>query len=183
MSGHHHAMPTRVAFLRAVNVGRRKVSMAKLVEVCESLGYHDVWTHANSGNVVFDTAKARPSIERSMTGALEDAFGFEVTTFVRSAAELRKALDAHPFPVGTGDTYFITFLRTPPSAATKRALEAASNDFDTLVVKGRDVHWRMRGKSTDTTVPRATWGVVGEHGSTSRNVTLLERLSAKIAAG
>jgi len=149
--------------------------MAKLVEVCESLGYHDVWTHANSGNVVFDTAEARPSIERSMTGALEDAFGFEVTTFVRSAAELRKALDAHPFPVGTGDTYFITFLRTPPSAA--------SNDFDTLVVKGRDVHWRMRGKSTDTTVPRATWGVVGEHGSTSRNVTLLERLSAKIAAG
>ena len=28
--------------------------MAKLVEVCESLGYEDVWTHANSGNVVFD---------------------------------------------------------------------------------------------------------------------------------
>ena len=45
---------------------------------------------------------------------------------------------------------------------------------------GRDVHWRMRGKSTDTTVPPATWRLVGKHGSTSRNVNLLERLSAKI---
>ena len=154
--------------------------MAKVVEVCEALGYQGVWTHANSGNVVFDTAGSRPSIERAMAGALEDAFGFEVTTFVRSAAELRSALDARPFRVAAGDTYFITFLRTAPSAATKRALEAASNDFDTLVVDGRDVHWRMRGKSTDTTVPRATWRLVGEHGSTSRNVNLLGRLAAKI---
>ena len=94
--------------------------MAKLVEVCTSLGYEDVWTHANSGNVVFDAAGSRPAIERAMTGALEAAFGFEVTTFLRSAAELRKALDVHPFRVAAGDTYFITFLRTPPSAATKR---------------------------------------------------------------
>lgn len=155
--------------------------MAKVIEVCESLGYDDVWTHANSGNVVFDTAGSRQSIEREVAGALEGAFGFEVTTFVRSAAELRKALEVQPFRVAAGDTYFITFLRTPPSAATKRALEAASNDFDTLVVKGRDVHWHMRGKSTDTTVPNATWRLVGEHGSTSRNVNLLGRLSAKIA--
>jgi hypothetical protein len=49
-------------------------------------------------------------------------------------------------------------------------------------VKGRDVHWRMRGKSTDTTIPAATWRLVGEHGSTSRNVNLLERLAAKIDA-
>ena len=154
--------------------------MAKLVELCESLGYEDVWTHANSGNVIFDAAGSRPAIERAMAGALEEAFGFEVTTFVRSEAELRKALEAHPFHVAAGDTYFITFLRTPPSAATKRALEAASNHFDTLVVMGRDVHWRMRGKSTDTTVPAATWRLVGEHGSTSRNVNLLERLAAKI---
>ena len=153
VSGHHHAVSTRVAFLRAVNLGRRKVPMAKVVEVCKSLGDQDVWTHANSGNVVFDAAGLCPATERAMTGALEGAFGFEVTTFVRSAAELRKALDARPFRVAAGDTYFVTFLRTPPSAATKRGLEAASNDFDTLVVTGRDVHWRMRGKSTDTTVP------------------------------
>ena len=73
--------------------------MAKLVEVCESLGYEDVWTHANSGNVVFDATGSRLAIERAMTGALEAAFGFEVTTFLRSAADSQGARRA-PIPSG-----------------------------------------------------------------------------------
>ncbi|MET0714694.1 MAG: hypothetical protein ABWY57_07250, partial [Mycetocola sp.] len=88
----------------------------------------------------------------------------------------------HPFEVKPGDTYFITFLEGAPSAASKKALVAASNDFDTLVVHGRDVHRRMRGKSTDTTVSRTVWSGLGEHGSTSRNVNLLEKLVAKLEA-
>jgi uncharacterized protein (DUF1697 family) len=115
---------TRVAFLRAVNLGSRKVPMSRLVEVCEELGYSDVWTHANSGNVVFDALGSRSAIER--------------------------------------------------------ALEAASNDFDTLEVHGRDVHWRMRGKSTDTKLRSTTWKQVGERRSTSRNINLLQRLIVKL---
>jgi uncharacterized protein (DUF1697 family) len=173
-------MSTRVAFLRAVNLGTRKVPMKRLVQVCEGLGYRNVWTHANSGNAVFDTTGTRDAIERALGGALEEAFGFEVTTFVRTPAELRTALDQHPFDLAAGDTYFLTFLRTPPSAAVARQLEAASNDFDTLVVIGRDVHWRMKGKSTDTKIKASTWKLLGEHASTSRNVHLLEQLVAKL---
>ena len=62
---------------------------------------------------------------------------------------------AEPFRLAPGDTHFVTFLKTVGlDAATKRALEDLSNDFDTLVVQGADVHWRMRGKSTDTLVPK-----------------------------
>jgi uncharacterized protein (DUF1697 family) len=177
---HDDGVSTRVAFLRAVNLGRRKVPMKQLAEICEGLGYDDVWTHANSGNAVFDATGKRDAIERAVGTALEDALGFEVTTFVRTAAELRRALDVHPFDVGPGDTYFLTFLKAPPSAAVRKELEAASNDFDTLVVKGRDVHWLMHGKSTDTQVKAATWRRLGEHASTSRNTHLLEQLVAKI---
>jgi len=173
---------TRVAFLRAVNLGKRRVPMARLVEVCEGLGYDDVWTHANSGNAVFDATGSRPTIERAMEGALESAMGFEVTTFVRTAAELKKAVNRDPFKLVSGDTYFITFLKAAPSAAIRKALEAASNDFDTLVVDGRKVHWRMHGKSTDTTLKSKTWSLIGEHRSTSRNANLLGRLVAKLDA-
>ncbi len=173
-------MTTRIGFLRAVNLGRRRVAMAGLVELCEGLGYDDVWTHANSGNVVFDTGGRRADIEAAMERALASAFGFEVTTFVRTARELATALALDPFPIAAGDTYFVTFLKEAPSAAVRTALEAASNDFDTLVVAGRDVHWRMRGKSTDTTLKKATWDLVGEHASTSRNVNLLRALSEKL---
>jgi uncharacterized protein (DUF1697 family) len=171
---------TRIAFLRAVNLGKRTVSMARLVKVFEELGYEGAWTHINSGNVVFEATGSRAAVERSIGDALEAAFGFEVTTFVRTAAELRQALRLDPFTVGEGDTYFVTFLKTAPSAATAKALESASNDFDTLVVHGRDVHWRMRGKSTDTTVKAKTWNLVGKNASTSRNITMLRKLAAKL---
>jgi uncharacterized protein (DUF1697 family) len=175
-------MTTRIGFLRAVNVGRRTVRMPELVAICGGLGYGEPWTFVNSGNVVFEAAGARSAIERAMEQALEDALGFECTTFVRSAAEVRAALAVQPFTMSGGDTYFITFLKQPLDAPLARELEQASNDFDTLEVHGRDVHWHMRGKSTDTKLKASVWRRLGEHASTSRNVTMLTKLMAKVDA-
>ena len=174
-------MTTHVAFLRAVNVGKRTVRMPRVVELAENLGHTGVWTYVNSGNIVFRAAGARAELERGFEAALQDDVGFEVTTFVRTAAELRRALAFQPFAIGPGDTYFVTFLKDRPSTATAKALEALSNDFDTLIVQGRDVHWHMRGKSTETKLPTKAWDdIIGRHRSTSRNTNMLRRLMAKI---
>jgi uncharacterized protein (DUF1697 family) len=172
---------TRIAFLRAVNVGRRTVSMARLVEIVEALGYHDAWTYINSGNIVFDASGSRLAVERSLEGALEAAFGFEVTTFVRTPAELRRAIISKPFPVAGGDTYFLTLLKSPASEPQREALEGLTNDFDMLAVDGSDVHWRMHGKSTDTRLPTRSWeAIVGRNRSTSRNMKMLRKLVEKL---
>jgi uncharacterized protein (DUF1697 family) len=171
---------TRVAFLRAVNLGTRTVKMSRLVDVFEREGYDNVWTHINSGNVVFDAAGARGTLERTIQHALEREFGFELTTFVRSAAELQRIVAAKPFKIADRDTYFVTFLKTAPNPATARALTSLSNDFDTLVVRGRDVHWRMHGKSTDSKLRKKDWEIVGKNLSTSRNMNMLRTLAGKI---
>jgi hypothetical protein len=50
-------------------------------------------------------------------------------------------------------------------------------------VRGRDVHWLMHGRSTDTHITSRRWeSVIGRHTSTSRNTTILEKLLAKIDA-
>ncbi len=176
-------MATQVGFLRAVNLGKRRVPMARLVEVCTDLGYGDVWTFVNSGNVVFEAGGSRTTVEKALEKALEAEFGFECTTFVRTEPELRAVLDESPFPVASGDTHFVTFLKQVPSAGTAKGLEALSNEFDTLVVRGRDVHWRMRGKSTDSRLVGRDWArILGPLSSTSRNVTMLAKLAAKIDA-
>lgn len=176
-------MTTRVVFLRAVNLGRRRVANARLVEILEGLGYDDVWTFVNSGNAVFDAPGARAVLELAIRTGLEADVGFEVTTFVRSAAELRSTLDRRPFDVGTGDTYFLTFLRDRASAAQRRELEALSNEMDTLVVDGRDVHWLIHGTSTESTLVKRQWErILGPESSTSRNTTMLTRLLAKLDA-
>ena len=125
----------------------------------------------------------RAELEKAIRTALEADVGFEVTTFVRSAAELRTALDRRPFDVGPGDTYFVTFLQDRPSADQRRALEALSNAMDTLVVDGRDVHWLMHGRSTESTLVKRQWErILGPESSTSRNTTMLTRLLAKLDA-
>jgi uncharacterized protein (DUF1697 family) len=165
-----------------VNLGKRRTPNARLIEIAADLGHDGAWTHVNSGNLVFDATGGRAALEKSFEKALEAEFGFEVETFVRSAAELRKALALEPFKVASGDTYFVTFLKDSPTKAQKTQLEELSGSFDTLVVAGRDVHWLMHGKSTDTKIPTREWEkVIGRHTSTSRNTTMLRKLVNKIS--
>ena len=70
-------MPTHIALLRGINVGgRNKVAMADLRAIMTSLGYTEVATYIQSGNVVFtstdtDTALMAASIEAGIARALE----------------------------------------------------------------------------------------------------------------
>jgi uncharacterized protein (DUF1697 family) len=176
-------MTVRIGFLRAVNLGKRRVEMPRLKKAVEGLGYRNVWTYINSGNVVFDAQGGRATIEQAVEKGLEAEFGFECTTFVRTAAELEEVLGARPFDVAASDTHFVTFLKKAPSASAAKALEALSNDFDTLVVKGADVHWLMHGKSSDSPLARRDWEkILGPLSSTSRNVTMLTKLSTKLSS-
>jgi uncharacterized protein (DUF1697 family) len=87
-----------VALIRGINVGRAKrVAMADLRALVESLGYRDVRTLLNSGNVVFsvpDTARdeAAPRIEEALSSRL----GVSARVMVLTAAELGTAVAENP---------------------------------------------------------------------------------------
>ena len=54
-------MPTFIAFLRAVNVGKRKYPMAELRDALTAAGFEEVETHIQTGNVLFRTSlRSRP---------------------------------------------------------------------------------------------------------------------------
>ena len=170
-----------VAFVRAVNIGKRTARPAQLVSAVQGLGYQGVWTYANSGNVVFEAPTPRVELERRLENAFEAALGFEATTFVRTAAELKRTVRAEPFVAAGDDTHFVTFLKDKPTAEQRMALEGLSNEFDTLVVVRHDVHWLMHGRSIASTLRAKDWDrIVGRHRTTSRNVRMLRRLVEKI---
>lgn len=82
-------MTKYVALLRGINVGgNNKVEMSKLKKVFESLGFKNVSTHINSGNVVFETDKrdSEPEIEK----ALKKGFGFGLRVVLRDAKNIKK---------------------------------------------------------------------------------------------
>jgi uncharacterized protein (DUF1697 family) len=171
-----------VAFLRAVNVGKRRVDMATARKTLESLGYTDVASFVNSGNLLF-TADGQPAkLEKAIRAALEKEFGFEVTTFVRTAAQVHALATEKPFgKLKPGHTHFVLLPLTRLTAAERRAVEAMSNERDEVVVRGRDVHWLIRDKSTETSLgPREWKQALPDNPTSARNVTMIERLAAKL---
>ena len=173
----------QVAFLRAVNVGKRRVEMAKLRTELEGLGFDDVWTYINSGNAVFRSPLGRTKLEPQIEDLLESSFGFVVETFVRTAAQVAEIVDRAPFgAVPDGVTHMVALLRSAPSAADRKAIEALSGPVDELQVHGAEVHWRIEGKSLDTQLKPKDWKAAGAGLNTTRNITMLTKLTAKLGS-
>ncbi len=92
-----------VAFLRAVNVGRRRVAMATACAALSEIGLEDVSSFVNSGNLLFSATGRASGHEAAIRKALESTFGFEVTTFVRTAAQVKALATDKPFgPIAAG---------------------------------------------------------------------------------
>jgi uncharacterized protein (DUF1697 family) len=176
-------MTRYVAFLRAINVGGRRVAMADLRRHVEALGYADVSTHIASGNVIFEAPGRADGLETAIEAKLGEVLGFEVETFVRSRAQLAEVVAAEPFPQRRdGDTHLVAFIRKRPSAAVQRAVEALASDVDTLVVDGTEIHWLINGKTMDSKIKPTAWTKAVDGPTTTRNITMLRKLAAKLEA-
>jgi uncharacterized protein (DUF1697 family) len=122
-------VPVYVSLLRAVNVGGRTIPMSDLRAVYQDLGHTDVVTYVQSGNVVSRTSTRRaPGVERAVSRALAERFGFDVEVLVRTPQQLQALLDDNPFvarrrkaPAPT--TLHVTFLAHAPDAEHVRALD------------------------------------------------------------
>jgi uncharacterized protein (DUF1697 family) len=88
----------QVALLRGINVGRAKrVAMADLRALVEELGYGDVRTLLNSGNVVYSAPKTAPEkAAAAIEAALVKRTGVSSKVIVLSAAELSDVIDQNP---------------------------------------------------------------------------------------
>jgi uncharacterized protein (DUF1697 family) len=91
-------MPTYVALLRGVNVGKAKrVPMAELRDLLTGLGYTGVATVLNSGNAVFRAMKGTPARHASdISDAISDTLHIEVPVIVKSARELATIVSENP---------------------------------------------------------------------------------------
>jgi uncharacterized protein (DUF1697 family) len=175
-------MSELVAFLRAINVGGRQAKNTDLRAAFERMGYTDVETFIASGNVIFSArARASGALEQRIERALEQEFDLEMTTFLRSRAEVAAIAAAAPFrsaPLRAWKSLYVILAKQKYSAAATRAIEALATDNDRFAVDGREVYWLCRTVSTDSLVTtNQLRKAVGP--TTSRNITTFRRLAAK----
>ncbi len=178
-------MTVFVALLRAVNVGKRKVPMSELREVCRDLGYQHVATYIASGNLVFAADTPAKAVEAELEPAIAQRFGFPVDVISRTAGQWTKHAAANPFSKESDSEPNHTMMLVSKSAVAADAvatLTERTGPGDRVTTAGGAL-WiyyasgMARSKLTPTFIDRA----VGSP-TTARNWRSVLKLSEMLAA-
>mgnify|MGYP001818009093 CR=1 FL=1 len=92
-------MQNYICLLRGINVsGQKKIKMVELKSAFETLGFTDVTTYIQSGNVIFKSAEvSTEKLEQEIQNMLQDHFGFDIETIVLTHSELSEAVKNNPY--------------------------------------------------------------------------------------
>ncbi len=137
-------MADYIALLRSVNVaGHGRLAMADLRQSFLSLGYSDVSTYIQTGNVIFRSpTKSTSTLVRQIEGRLEQDFGSSPAVILRTTAELRHVLATSPYAAKGADParHHVTFLAEKPGKDRLSAFSPPPSGRDELVVIGKEVY-------------------------------------------
>ena len=150
-------MPHYIAFLRGINLGKRRLKMEKLRQLFEELKFTDVETFIASGNVIFAsrTADSR-KLEQQLETHLAKSLGYEVDTFVRTRAEVAAVAAFRPFAAAELEhpdhTSYVGFFKAELGADQARKFLTCRTVVDELCLRGREYYWLCRIKSHESKV-------------------------------
>src|SRR5580700_4215967 len=137
-------MPVIISMLRGVNLGKRRMKMDALRALYESLGFRDVQTLVQSGNVVFRSEqKNLAALTKKIEKAIEREFGFYSDVILRSAAEVRDTVTRNPFAKRSGiepGKFLVWFLVSDPGEEIRKKVRAIHTEPEELRIDGREVY-------------------------------------------
>lgn len=178
-------MPHYIAFLRGINLGRRRLKMDALRERFEELGFAEVATFIASGNVSFTSpARNAARLTRTIEAHLAQTLGYTVDTFLRTRAEVAAVAAFRPFPrvdwEAAENSVYCSFLKEPLSAAQARGLLACRTEVDDFCVEGREFYWLCRIRSAESKVwASPAMRALQLPSSSARNLTTIRQLAAR----
>ncbi|EJZ20670.1 DUF1697 domain-containing protein [Rhizobium sp. Pop5] len=168
-------MPVYIALLRAVNVGGTgSLPMAELKAICEDIGFSDVKTYIQSGNVLFRSHESEKAVEEKLDEALGKKMSKRPGVMVRSRKELEGIAADAPFPEAKPNFLLVYFL---PEKAPDDALEkmvAPDGEEAKLAAREIYVHYPNGSGRSKLKLPALKPG-------TSRNLNTVRKLTEMAA--
>lgn len=136
-------MNTKIAILRGINVGgKRKILMADLKELADTLGYRNIQTYIQSGNLIFelDEKIENKEIAKNIELAIEKKFGLEVPVIVLSKDDIESAIAKNPFYKADADInkLHLTFLNEFPEKDKQEIAESFDFAPDKFKIIGQN---------------------------------------------
>jgi len=177
-------MERYVAFLRGMNLGKRRIKNDELRAEFEVLGFEGVVTFRASGNVIFAAAEKNESaLTKTIEHGLGEALGYEVPVFLRGSAEVgaiaaQKPFDAKAVAASKGKLQ-VTMLAKKPTAATRKKVLALAAEKDQLAIEGRELFWLPSGGTLESKLDlKAIEKALGK--GTQRTMGTIEQIASKV---
>jgi uncharacterized protein (DUF1697 family) len=177
-------VPTYVAFLRAINLGRtRKFPKDAIRAATEAAGGTDVETYINTGNVrLTHPARSVAKVQAALQEAYAAEAGFDVPTVVFTAKDLAaltaRAEELHAGHDGEIGNHYVTLFATAPPADAVEAAHALEHRGERVVVDDRAAHVILEGDiHTSKVLSSRQFDALGQ--GTARTVKVLRTVTEK----
>lgn len=133
-----------IALLRGINVsGQKKIKMSELKLLFEEIGFRNVETYIQSGNVIFSSKENSGKIlEAKISSGIKRKFGFDVQVIVINSNEIKYILKTNPFIKKKKDAekLYVTFLSKIPSDENIEKLYLIDYLPEEYVIDGRYIY-------------------------------------------
>jgi uncharacterized protein (DUF1697 family) len=167
-------MSNYIAMLRGINVsGHKIIKMEQLRAAFASLGFNNVKTYIQSGNVVFEAAGGSAAglagkIERKI---LRD-FGFSVPVSLKTLKEMEKVIKNNPFPKDPAIDHsrlHVTFLSGDPPKTALEQLQPLAATLEQFRIIDREIYLHCPNGYGNTKLSNAAIEKKLSVGATTRN--------------
>lgn len=168
-------MKKYVAFLRGINVGNIRIKMPDLKVAFEKLGFSDVKTYLQTGNVVFLASESPDTIKSVLEKSLSETFHYDAYVLVYDFEVLTKVVSAYPFEKNEEHHAYIIFV---DNDGIFEELIAISQTMNEEIEAGKKViYWKVkRGDSTDTPFSKILAKTKYKSSTTVRNINTIEKM-------
>ncbi|MDQ6786177.1 MAG: DUF1697 domain-containing protein [Acidobacteriota bacterium] len=132
-----------IALLRGINIGGHRVKMERLRELFAELNVSNVCSYIQTGNIFFETVETdRAALTMRTERHLFANLGYEVPTFLRTVAEVERAIELDPFKeieAMPDNRFLITFIPKPLPEDFRLPYVSPKNDYEILQASGGEV--------------------------------------------
>lgn len=174
-------MTKYIAILRGINVGgHRKILMSDLKNLFENLGYQNIRTYIQSGNVIFESLYIldKLKIANQIENAITDRYGYDVPVIVMSDEELVSAIESNPFTKSyEKERLHLTFLKEIPEPELVVGINKFDFTPDKFKINNNWVFLYCAGKSSDSKMTNKFFENKLKVSSTTRNWNTVLKLA------
>jgi uncharacterized protein (DUF1697 family) len=179
-------MPIYISMLRGINVGgHKRIKMDQLRKSFEALGFEQVRTYIQSGNVVFKAGKLSPAaLSKKIEERILRDFGFSVSVVSRTVDEMGNAIANNPFLNQPGidqEKFHVTFLSEAPAPAAMAKLANLTLAPDRSSCLGKEIYLYLPNGVSQSSLMKNPLDRVLSVVTTTRNWNTVNQLARMCA--